>query len=523
MYYQLIVEKDVAIKVRDGTVLKADVFRPGGVDTFPAIMTLGPYPKDIHFKVWSRMRPAEANVDGPFAHWETVDPEWWVPHGYAVLRVDARGTGKSPGEPRNLTVREAEDFYDAIEWVAAQKWSNGKVAVMGVSYFAMNSWRVAALNPPHLSAIIPWEGALDLYRDVNRHGGIRSNAFTDGWASNVNRFSQAQTRQQATYPEIYEVRIARNEPNPADIKVPLLSAGNWAGVGLHLRGNIEGYLAAGSQHKFLRVHSGDHVTPFYSLEGRLYQMRFLEYWLRGVDTGILREPPVRLAIRYGGDDYEWRYEYEWPLARTQWTPYYLNSRNMVLNTSKANGIAQASYKADPGGDGAGAIFTTPPFENETEITGPIKLKLWVSSSINDADIFVVLHNIDSSGNKVAYPGAMQNKIAAAYGWLRVSHRKLDPGKSTLYRPFHTHDELQKIRPGEIVPVEIEIWPSSFVLRKGHSLALQVTAHDDPGMTSYGHTDAADRIPAATTTIHTGGDYVSHLLLPVIPASASSNK
>lgn len=515
MYSQLIVEKDVPIKVRDGALLCADVFRPGGADTFPAIMTLGPYPKDIQFKAWSRMRPAGIDVDGPFMHWETVDPEWWVPQGYAVVRVDGRGTGKSPGTAHNLTMGEAEDYYDAVEWAGTQKWSNGKVAVMGVSYFAMNAWRVAALNPPHLAAIIPWEGAFDLYRDVNRHGGIRSNTFTQGWAANVARHTQEPTRQ-VPYPELYDERVARNNPDLADIKVRLLSAGNWAGVGLHLRGNIEGYLGAGSRQKFLRVHSGDHVTPFYSLEGRLYQLRFLEQWLRGIDTGILREPPVRLAIRRGGDDYEWRYEYEWPLARTRWTPYYLDARDATLSVSKIDRVSYVSYKGGLGEQGAGVNFTTPTFGEDTEVTGPIKLKLWVSSSVDDADLFVILHHMDASDKEIRYPGAMQNIIAAAYGWLRVSHRKLDPARSTPYRPFHTNDQLQKVKPGEVVPVEVEIWPSSMVLRKGQYLTLQIAANDDPGMASYSHTDPADRIASGATTIHTGGAYDSHLLLPVIP-------
>lgn len=461
------------------------------------------------------MRPAGTDISGPFMHWETVDPEWWVPQGYAVIRVDGRGTGKSPGTAHNLTMREAEDYYDAVEWAGAQKWSNGKVAVMGVSYFAMNAWRVAVLNPPHLAAIVPWEGAFDLYRDVNRHGGIMSNRFTEAWASNVSRHTQEPTRQ-APYPELHDERIARNNPNPADIKVPLLSVGNWGGMGLHLRGNVEGYVGAGSPHKFLRLHSGDHVTPFYSLEGRLYQMRFLEQWLRGVDTGILREPPIRLAIRHGGDEYEWRYEYEWPLARTRWTPYYLDAGDAALTISRVDRIKETSYKADPGVLAPGATFTTPPFQQDTEVTGPIKLKLWVSSSVGDADLFAVLHHIDASGKQVTYPGPMQNVVPAACGWLRVSHRKLDPAQTAPYRPYHTHDELQKVKPGEVVPVEIEVLPASMVFRKGQRLTLEVAANDDPLMGHYGHTDAADRIQAGTTTIYTGGAHDSHLLLPVIP-------
>jgi hypothetical protein len=522
MYYQFIVEKDVSIEVRDGVKLMADVFRPNDPGRFPAIITLGPYPKDIHFKDWhSGSTFDNLPEDGPYMHWETVNPEWWVPQGYVVIRVDARGTGKSPGRPSLLTMREAEDFYDAVEWAGTRPWSNGKAAVMGISYFAMNSWRVAALNPPHLAAIVPWEGAYDLYRDVNRHGGIRSNAFTGGWQSHTGRTMQEgeaneeRARRQAEQ-ELYHERIARNNPDPVDIKVPLFSVGNWGGVGLHLRGNIEGYLGAGSKHKFLRVHSGNHVIPFYSLEGRLEQKRFLEQWLKGIDTGILREPPIKLAIRHGGDDYVWRYEYEWPLARTQWTPLYLNAAGGTLATDKPGGPGKAGFSAEPKAAKRSVSFSTAPFEQDTEITGPMKLKLWVSSSIDDADLFVFVRNLDPAGKEITYPGQNSPAIAAAYGWLRVSHRKLDPKRSTPYRPYHTHDELQKIKPGEVVPVEVEIWPSSTVFSKGHRLVLEVASHDDPRIVPFLHNDPEDRILAGENTIYTGGAYDSHLLAPVIP-------
>ncbi|OGP50102.1 MAG: hypothetical protein A2Y79_07240 [Deltaproteobacteria bacterium RBG_13_43_22] len=524
-YYQLIVEKDASIEVRDGSKLCADVFRPKDLSKFPAIITLGPYPKDIHFKDW---HPERANdnpdLQGPYMHWESVNPEWWVPQGYAVIRVDTRGTGKSPGRPRLLSMREAEDFYDAVEWAGGQPWSNGKVAVMGISYFAMNSWRVAALSPPHLSAIVPWEGAFDLYREANRHGGILSNTFTGRWQSHTGRTMkepetpEERTQQQAAL-ELYNEIAARNNPNPADIKVPLFSVGNWGGVGLHLRGNIEGYLGAGSEHKFLWIHSGDHVLPFYSLEGRLAQKRFLDYWLKGIDTGILREPPIKLAIRQRSDQYVWRYEYEWPLARTQWTAYYLNAGDGSLSKEKPSQYEKASFSAEPDADNTSIRFSTSPFEQETEITGPMKLKLWVSSSVDDLDLFAVLHHLDSNNEEITYMGQMGHEISGAYGWLRVSHRKLDPERSTPYRPFHTHDELQKVKPGEVVPIEIEIWPASLVFPKGHRLVLEVGSKDDPKIVPFTHTDPKDRIQVGISSIHTGVEYDSFLLLPIIPPRA----
>ena len=512
------VEKDVSIRVRDGGALVADVFRPAEVGEYPAIMTLGPYPKDIHFSQWNPVAWERVPERGPYMHWETVNPEWWVPQGYAVIRCDTRGTGKSPGMPRLLSRAEAEDFYDAIEWAGTQPWSNGKVAVMGISYFAMNAWRVAALQPPHLAAIVPWEGAVDLYRDAGRHGGMFSSGFFRAWSSHV-RSQQAgggETDLAPAPPELYGELYAYMNPTLADIRVPLLSAGNWGGAGLHLRGNVEGYLAAGSARKYLQVHAGNHVDPFYSLEGRLVQLRFLEQFLRGVDTGITREPPIRLAIRRAGERYHWRYEEEWPLARTQWTQWHLDAAGSLRPTPPVASSA-ATYDADPAAAKTNATFATAAFEREMEITGPIALRLWVSSSSDDADLFAVLRKLDRDGHEVTFPGPMPggSPIAVAYGWLRASHRKLDPARSTPWRPFHTHDELQKLRPGEVVPVDVEIWPTSVVVEPGERLVLEVGAKDDP-RSFFQHDDPRDRARTGTNTIHTGGAYDSHLLLPIIP-------
>jgi predicted acyl esterase len=525
VYYGLKLEKDVEIPLRDGSSVVADLFRPDHGGPFPVIMTLGPYSKDIHFRDWSSDFDYETLPEkGPYMHWETVNPEWWVPQGYVVVRVDGRGTGKSPGRVRGLSDEEARDFYDAVEWAGTQAWSNGRVAVMGISYFAMNAWRVAAQQPPHLAAIVPWEGALDTYRDAGRHGGIYSNFFNQRWASNVRRHQRAGAAARdpgdevlPAPPELFTEAVY-DLPDLASIRVPLLSAGNWGGVGLHLRGNTEGFLGAGSEHKMLEVHSGNHVVPFYSLEGRLLQKRFLDQWLGGTDTGITREPPIKLAIRYGGGRYVWRYENEWPIARTEWTEYHLDASGGTLSTVRPGRRGETAFSAEPDAppESARASFLSEAFESETEITGPVVLKLWVSSSSDDADLFAIVRKLGPDGEEVTFPGQNQPAIAAAYGWLRVSHRKLDPERSTPYRPYHTHDELQKLEPGEIVPVEIEIWPTSVVFEPGDRLALEVASRDDPQIEPFLHNHPVDRAQAGRVTIHCGDEYDSHLLLPVIP-------
>ncbi|HZR80468.1 MAG TPA: CocE/NonD family hydrolase [Candidatus Binatia bacterium] len=530
MSYTLNVEQDVAIPTRDGGTVCANVFRPNEAGAFPAIVTMGPYPKDIPFEAWNPVAWQRLPGKGRYMHWETVDPEWWVPNGYAVVRCDSRGTGKSQGRARLLSPSEAEDFHDAIEWAGAQPWSNGKVGVMGISYFAMTAWRVAALRPPHLAAIVPWEGAVDLYRDANRHGGIFSNGFLRAWASHRRERSRdaeaadaareagdAQGGAAPLPPETYVELYARNHPAIADIEVPLLSAGNWGGAGLHLRGNVEGWLEAGSAQKWLQIHVGDHVAPFYSLEGRLVQLRFLEQFLRGVDTGMSREPRVRLAIRDDGDRYHWSYEDEWPIARTVWTELWLDCAARTIAMERPTPETASSYSAERGAADGSVAFSTAQFERETQVTGPVALKLWLSSSGDDADLFAVLRNVAPDGSEVTYPGPMPGgpRIAAAYGWLRASHRKVDPARSTPYRPFHTHDEIQKLTPGQPVCVDVEIWPTSIVLAPGHRLVLEIGSHDDP-RTTFQHDDPCDRVHCATNTIHTGGRFDSRLLLPIVP-------
>jgi hypothetical protein len=165
---------------------------------------------------------------------------------------------------------------------------------------------------------------------------------------------------------------------------------------------------------------------------------------------------------------------------------------------------------------ARAVFSTEPFAAETEITGPVKLRLWVSSSGDDADLFAIVRKLDAEGREVTFPGSTGPGFPAAYGWLRVSHRKLDTERSTPFRPFHTHDELRKLAPGEIVPVEVEIWPTSVVFEPGERLVLEVAAHDEPRIAPFLHDDPRDRICARAVTLHTGGRFDSHLLLPVIP-------
>lgn len=560
----------VPVGMDDGAVLRADVYRPETGAPAPAILTYGPYAKGLAFadgypRQWEQLvREAPETVAGKtnaYHNWETVDPEKWVPDGYACVRVDSRGAGWSPGFLDVWSPRETRDLYECIEWAAGQPWCNGRVGLCGISYYAMNQWQVAGLQPPHLAAMVPWEGASDWYREVYYHGGILSE-FAAGWyprqvlsvqygrgkraPANPNTGESvagpvslpdgelaanrtdlaAEIKSHPLEDEWHRARSAQWE----NVRVPFLSAANWGGQGLHPRGNFEGFARAASDQKWLDVHGGTHFTCFYAEYGVSLQKRFLDYFLRDVANGWPSEPRVRLQIRYADGHFAERHEAEWPLARTQWTRWYLDPGNSALQLAAPRAQSQVSY--DPLGDGV--TFWAPAAERETEITGPLAAKLFISSATADADLFLVLRVFGPGGAEVVFQGSNDPHTPIAQGWLRASHRKLDPSRSTAWQPYHPHDERQWLVPGQVYELDVEIWPTCIVLPPGYRLALSVRGKDYEyqgpvdeeyrklgykGCAGFTHSDPDDR-PAelfgGQVTLHCGGPRASYLLVPVIP-------
>ncbi len=566
------VDQDVDVPMRDGAVLKANVYRPKAPGKYPVVMVLGAYGKDNPAQTYFPQAFNEEVSLYPdfcrngstckYLRWEVADPERWVPHGYIILHVDSRGAGHSPGYLNPWGMQEAHDFYDSIEWAGRQPWSNGKVGLLGISYYAMTQWMVAQLEPPHLAAMIPWEGSADFYREWIFHGGIHSNVMFGQivWGPAIVRtqygnpagFVDPETGERTNGPASFSPELlagnridlpgeaARHplddawmqlrRPRLSRITVPFLSAGNWGGIGQHLRGNTEGFLRASSKEKWLIMHTGTHFEKFYEPESVAMQMKFFDHYLKGINNGWEKEPRVQLPIRHPGGE-TMRMENEWPLARTAWTRYYLNAEDKSIGLQNPGAEATASYAAMSDG----VSFSTPPFEKETEITGPIVAHLWVSSSTDDMDIFATLRAFAPDGSEVTFRGANDPKAPVSQGWLRVSHRKLDPVRSTPWRPFHSHDEVQKLTPGQLYPVDVEIWPTSMVYPKGYRLTLVLegkdferpadSSGDYRGMNSqvvyrgsgpFVHTNRDPREFGGTNKIVTGGQHDSYLLLPIIP-------
>ncbi len=564
------IDWDVGIRMDDGVVLRADVFRPPRAGRYPVILSYGPYAKGLSFQqgypsAWRQMveefPEVERGSSGRYQNWEVVDPEKWVPSGYVCVRVDGRGAGRSPGYLEPWSPRESEDFCQAIEWAAAQPWSSGKVGLNGISYYGMNQWHAASRRPASLAAICVWEGAADFYRDVSHHGGIYCTFLANWYGKQVTSVQHglgergprsvvtgelvcgpetlpdaelaanrcdlgAQALSHGLWDDYFEDRSAHWDA----IDIPLLSAANWGGNGLHLRGNVEAFVQAKSPRKWLEVHGRAHWTEFYTDYGVALQQRFFGHFLKGEDNGWDRAAPVQLQVRHV-DRFVARDEHEWPLARTEWRRLYLDPEHMSLAGRPPAGERQLSY----GGLGDGATFMLPPSQREQEITGPLAARLYVSCDTTDADLFLVVRLFTPDLKETVFQGALDPHTPIAQGWLRASHRKLDAERSRPYRPWHPHDEVQPLAPGEVYALDIEIWPTSIVIPPGHRLALTVRGKDyefagppaelsnirNPmkGCGPFLHDDARDRPPAVfggKVTLHTGPQHPAYLLVPVIP-------
>ena len=562
---------DVPIEMDDGNILRADVFAPIDEGRYPVLLSYGPYAKGLAFQegypsAWQTLSANHPDVTAgstnAYQNWEVVDPEKWVPHGYAIVRVDSRGCGRSPGFVDHFSARETRDYVECIEWATGQAWSDGNVGLSGVSYFGMNQWQVAAQRPPALRAICIWEGAADFYRDASHHGGLLS-TFWDNWYDKQIKVVQyglgergpinALTGQLVCGDEtLTDEQLAANRSDlggnilahpflddfhrerSADwsaIEVPLLSAGNWGGQGLHLRGNVEGFLNAGSNQKWLELHGLEHWTTYYLDFGRTIQLAFFDHFLKGIDNGWADRPRVELQVRHADGGFTQRFADAWPLPETSWQRRYLEPSTGALSASEPTAAAAISFEP---GDGT-LLFRSEPLAEPTEITGPLAAKLWVSTTNPDADLFLVLHAFDPDGAEVVFVGAVDPNAPASMGWLRLSHRELDAAASTPYRPVHPHVGPAPVEPGTVYEVDVEIWPTSLVLPAGYTFGLSIRGRDyeNPalppivmsnfknemkGAGPFLHNDPCDR-PAdrfgGTTTIHTGPDTPSSVLVPYI--------
>lgn len=550
----ILLERDVPIRLRDEVTIYADVFRPVGNDVCPAILAWSPYGKEIGGQMLDDV-PLRSGVPldatSGLEKFEGPDPAYWVAHGYAVVNPDKRGAYMSEGNLLYWGHEDALDGCDVIEWIASQKWCNGKVGMSGNSWLTVSQWFIAAERPEHLAAIAPWEGFCDHYRESGTRGGIPTPEFPEMIAetfSSAHGMLEDQPRMIVEKPFLCDYwldKAARVE----NIDIPAYVVASYTNS-VHTHGTFAGYRRMASKEKWLRVHNTNEWFDYYTPENVDDLRRFFDHYLKGMDNGWEKTPKVRLSVlNPGGRDIVGRAEDEFPLARTVYRKLYLSAVDSTLQASlpqqEITDIYQSAAKDNK-------VTYRYRMDKPTEITGYMKLHLWVSApDHDDMDLAVRVEKLSKDGQPL--PDRAGNRIVAT-GQLRVSLRQLDTLRTTEAEPYYTFTGEQKLKPGEIVPVEIEIWPMGLFFEKGEILQLTVGAYQPekaaipfgsakitvpeegftymPGqpvkmMTLGGDaTECADPSEVVTSPathnvgrhcIYTGGRYDSYLYIPEIPA------
>jgi predicted acyl esterase len=517
----VLVEQDVPVKMRDGVIIRTDVYRPVTGGNCPSIIGWSPYGKRGAFLNMDRFgHPSRMDVDLAWEDglnkFEAPNPSYWVAHGYAVIAPDARGTFNSEGDIRPWGPQEPMDEYDLIEWVGTRDWSNGKVGLTGNSWLAMSQWFVAPLRPPHLAAIAPWEGASDIYRNNSCRGGIPELIFTGlifgGFCGNGRTEDVAAMT--CAYPLFNEYWQSKVADHPKT-EVPAYIVASWTNL-LHTCGTLEGWRSIGSPEKWLRIHNTHEWTDYYNPVNVEDLRRFFDHYLKGTDNGWEATPRVRLTVLDpGNQDTVYRAEQDFPLSRQQFVPFYLGHSESggCLTTTPVPIEATCVHE---GSDPRGSTFRIT-FNKDTEITGYIKLKLWVEARGNDdMDIFVFVRKIDRNGVEQQAPVVTDRTHIGPNGRLRVSLRATDPERSTESEPYMLFNREEKLKPGEIVPIEIGFWPYSMRWRAGETLELVINGVDLLVRPEFPQLPPNATLNKGEHALHIGGRFDSHLLVPLIP-------
>ena len=524
--------KDVPVPMRDGLNLAANVYLPDTPGKYPVIMAFTPFGKDVYWNEknygWGQAyEPWSPTITGSIT-FEANDPEFWCHYGYAIMIVDPRGCNRSPGtfpvaeldgapgEQANIGEgRWARDQYDAIEWAGVQDWSNGNVALSGVSVYAFSQWRVAGMNPPHLKCLNPWEGMTDYYRDCMAPGGIRETEFTNPVGHHGHRT--------ATFPPAWEAP-ENEDPPKADLKTedeflplitqPTLICGNWADHGCHTRGSFKAFRLISSEQKWLYTHGHQKWGEFYCSEARTYRKWFFDHFLKGSDDRILRIPKVSLAIMDTMDVYSLRFEDDYPIPGTEAVKFFLSASDNGMHASFVPEEGNISYDS---GDGHAAFEYT--FTEDTELIGPSALKIWVSAEeTEDMDLFATLRKFDREDREIRLDSVVcPRNMPVAVGWMRASLRELDPDISTPQEPYQKRviGPGEKIKPGEIVPCEIAVWPAGMLFKAGEKMRVEIAGKyrsgDAAAWQEFHYQEPTNK---GLHTVYTGGKYDSYFIVPL---------
>ncbi len=568
--------RNIKVPLQNGLYVYADVFRPDKDGRFPVVMNCGVYGRAFHHHSicddsgiekheQEEERYFQGNSDGLiFENHETVNTVDWVPHDYVVIRVDGPGTGGSPGKLTPWGFSTAEAYRDAIEWAGEQPWSNGNVGLWGMSYYAMTQHAAASLAPSHLKAMIAIGTDVDLYEQAAYTGGVLNSEFFPFWYKagaqtaicgeveivDFMAIATAAPFKDSNLPAIFgpksEVLMS---PDMSGVTVPLWAvASTTHPAHLHQLGASEAYLATKTTDKKIDFWE-DWFTRSYSAASVIDHRAFFDFWLKGIENGIMQKPPVRLDVRTGdGSSYLLEAD-EWPIASTKYVKLYLDAAPsgwtgdsqrtgfMRLSFAEATEEHQADYAAEiPPDRRAGPLppalallawqtgisFITEPMSEDMVFAGYSRAKLWVSSTSTDMDIFVSLRIHDEQGRQVDYIGPATMGMPTSHyplakGWLKVSHRKVDESRSNAYTVKHTHlqADYAPLESGEVVAVEIEIIPNTAVIRKGHRIRVDIQPFDG---FHHGTRHAYDPSyhDGARNAVYTGPNHQSYIQIPIVP-------
>ena len=568
---------DVKIPLRDGSYVYADVFRPADAGEYPVVMNKGFYGKSFYHECICSEEDAQmkeeledrffsGNPDGlQYENHESVDSSTWVPNGYVCVRVDARGVCKSPGLQAPFSVQEAEDYYDAIEWAAAQPWSNGSVGLWGMSYLAMTQHNVASLQPPHLKAMIALGTDADIYNEALYGGGIFGSGFWNWWWKAWSGGNHCGERRETDWmarllatpfndPAAYGPQGSIFMiPEIEKATAPVWIVGPQTGAVIHQLGSSETFIrSTGAKAK--KFDFVDAWFP-YSYKGSTTteHMRFFDHWLKGEDNGAMNGPPVRVQVRTGDGAHVVLEGAEWPIEGTAYRRWYLDAspsdwtgdarRQDILRIREVPPTVEArvSYDAHlelgqptlaPSGPtggtprwSTGVSFVSDPVGEDMVVAGYMTAGLWVSSTSSDMDVFVSLRVIDEQDREIRYESLVHpidplNIHPVGHGLLKVSRRKLDQARSTDYWPVHTHAEADHapLAGEEVVPIEVGLNPSSALIRKGCRLRVDVQPYAPAGLPVRAYDESYHL--GATNTIFTGPDHPSYVQLPLVPLKTS---
>lgn len=534
----IVLDKDVAVTMRDGVTTYVDILRPPGDEKVPVIVAWSPYGKGegsapAAMGVFGLVGLANDIVSG-LHKFEGPDPAYWCAQGYAICNPDVRGVSDCDGDSVLWDRQEGRDCYDLIEWLAVQDWCTGKVAMSGTSYLAVAQWFAAAEQPPHLAAINPWEGVSDVYRDLVMRGGMPDTGFArqlrdnSYWGKGRKEDILAEAERYPLLSDLWRNKIPRVER----VTVPAYVVASYSNS-LHTAGTFRAWRRLGSSQKWLRIHNSQEWPDYYDETNREDLRRFFDHFLKGADNGWEQTPRVRYALLdLEGDDQVGVPAQQFPPPGVTYTKYYLDGASRTLRTEIPAAASTAAY---PAGSAAQAdpnfVSFLVRFDGRTTLVGYPKARLWVEATdADDMDLFVFVQKLDRYGtplqqftvpnqsarvHDLTERGASILRYKGSDGRLRVSMRHRDEAASTDEVPVHSFDRVQKLTPGEVVEVEIELLPIGLVFYPGEQLRLIISARNlfgtwMPGLREYAPRNSGQHV------VHTGGSRGSYLQLPVHP-------